>query len=187
MKGTPSTQIKRRSKGFRQAGALLETRVRRAGETRGFAVSRLLTHWDEIAGPQIAEVARPVEVAYGRGGFGATLVLLTKGAHAPMVQMQEAALRERINACYGYAAITRIRLTQTAATGFETSGLAEEAAPFGAAPAAAARVRPAPSEHRQAVDLAADVNSDDLRRALETLGASVLAKSARAGRGPNER
>lgn len=180
MTGMPATQKTRRSKGFRQAGALVETRVRKAGEARGFAVARLLTRWEEIAGADIARVARPVEISYGRGGFGATLVLLTKGAHAPMLQMQEAALRERINACYGYAAIARIRITQTARTGFAEGAV-------GYATAQPERRPPTKTQTEQAAALAAPVANDDLRQALEKLGASVLAKSARGARDPNER
>ncbi len=180
MTGTPTVQKTRRSKGFRQAGALVETRVRTAGQARGFAVARLLTRWEEIAGTDIARVARPVEISYGRGGLGATLVLLTKGANAPMLQMQEAALRERINACYGYAAISRIRITQTARTGF-----GEEAARYTADQTD--RRTPTRTQTEQAEALAAPVANDDLRQALEKLGASVLAKSARRARDPNER
>ncbi|MEM9902753.1 MAG: DciA family protein [Pseudomonadota bacterium] len=175
MQATGTKDKRRRGRGFRQAGALVEARIRKAGEARGFAVAKLLTRWDEIAGSDIARMARPVEVSYGRGGFGATLVLLTNGANAPLVQMQEQALRERINACYGYAAIVRIRITQTARDGF-----APDATP-------ANEVTPGPGETRAAAEIAAGVDSNDLRLALETLGANVLTKSARATRASRER
>ena len=71
--------ISRRKRGFERAGALAAGRIRAGSESRGFAVSRLLTHWAEIVGPDIAPLARPVEVGYGRG-FGATLTLLTQTA-----------------------------------------------------------------------------------------------------------
>ena len=104
--------------GFKQTSGLLSGQIRRASETRGFAQSRVLTHWEEIAGADIAAISRPVEVSYGRGGFGATLTLLTTGANAPLLEMRKETLRERVNAIYGYNAIARIRITQTAATGF---------------------------------------------------------------------
>jgi len=170
----------RRGRGFRQAGALVETRVRKAGESRGFAVARLLTHWDEIAGKDIAAMARPVEVSYAKGGLGATLTLLTTGAHAPMLQMQEPRLRERINACYGYAAISRIRLTQTAPTGF-----AEGQAAFGPTPEATAAAAPEAAEAGAA--LAEGVSDPGLRDALARLGANILAKSGRPAPANDER
>ena len=34
--------------GFSRAAALMQTRIRSASEKRGFAVTRLLTHWAEV-------------------------------------------------------------------------------------------------------------------------------------------
>jgi hypothetical protein len=168
--------LRRGRGGFRRAGALVETPVRKAGEARGFAVARLLTHWEEIAGPDIAAIARPVEVSYARGGLGATLTLLTTGAQAPLLQMQEPALRERINACYGYAAISRIRLTQTAPRGF-----AEAQAAFRGAPAARSDARPEPDAAcaGRGAEAAACVSDPGLRAALSRLGAHIAMKSRR--------
>ena len=169
----PNAQIKRRKRGFERAGALASGRIRTASETRGFAVSRLLTHWAEVVGPEIARVARPVEVNYGRG-FGATLTLLTTGAEAPMLEMQKDTIRERVNACYGYAAIQKVRITQTAATGFS-----EGRAVFDAAPKQTPVERPVEPEAAKA---ARSVGDDDLRAALERLGTNVLSHSKRKQR-----
>ncbi|WP_438868153.1 DUF721 domain-containing protein [Rhodovulum adriaticum] len=158
----------RRMRGFERAAGLVQSRIRRAGEARGFAVSRLLTHWAEIVGEQTAAIARPVEVSYGREGFGATLTLLTTGAQAPMLEMQKEAIREKVNACYGYAAISRIRLTQTAPTGF-----AEGQAQFAPAPKRTPRA-PDPAVQAQAAQLSGDVRDESLRAALEALGRNVL-------------
>ena len=155
-------------KGFERASKLVAGRVRSAGESRGFAVSRLLTHWAEIVGPDIAAAARPVEVSYGRG-FGATLTVLTSGANAPMLEMQKEAIRERVNACYGYSAIQKVRLTQTAATGF-----ADGRASFETRPREEEWQEPAvPDEVSKA---ASGVGDNDLRFALERLGANVLSR-----------
>ena len=162
----------RRSRGFRRASGLVSTPVRQVGEARGFAVSRVLTHWAEIAGTDIATHTRPVEVTYGRGGgLGATLTVLTTGAHAPMVEMQKERLRERVNACYGYAAIGRIRITQTAPTGF-----AEGQAEFAPAPSKAPSRAPDPETEARAMKAARDIGDADLRAALARLGTSILSK-----------
>lgn len=174
--GQGQGRARRGGAGFRRAGALVARPVRKAGESRGFAVARLLTHWEEIVGAETARIARPVEVSYARSGFGATLTLLTTGAHAPQLQMQEPRLRERINACYGYAAIQRIRVTQTAATGF-----AEGQVAFGAAPRDADRPAPAPEATRAAAGLAGEVADPRLRAALERLGAQVLSRQTPRG------
>ena len=158
----------RRKRGFERAASLVAGRIRTAGESRGFAVTRLLTHWPEIVGPDIAAAARPVEISYGRG-FGATLTLLTTGAQAPILEMQKVAIREKVNACYGYAAIQTIRLTQTAATGFS-----EGKAQFDARPAKQVRHEPAVPD--SVSEAASGVGDDNLRLALERLGANVLSR-----------
>lgn len=159
------------TKGFTRTDSLLSGQIRRASESRGFAQSRLLTQWSEIAGPEMAAVARPVEVSYGRGGFGATLTLLTTGAQAPMLEMQKEKLRERVNAVYGYNAIARIKITQTAATGF-----AEGQVAFETGPARASQKAPDPALQQRAAETTGRVADDDLRAALARLGENILTK-----------
>lgn len=168
---TPAAPQRRR-RGFEAASGLLNTQIRKVGEARGFAVSRLLTHWPEIAGAELAACCRPVKVSYGRGGLGATLTLLTTGAAGPMLQMRLPALREKVNACYGYNAIARIALTQTAPTGF-----AEGQAEFTPAPKPAPKA-PDPHVMHQAKAVADGVHDDGLRTALERLAGNVLSKAA---------
>lgn len=160
----------KRGKGFRRTGALLSRNMREIGESRGFAVSRVLTHWAEIAGPDLASVTRPVDVSYGRQGLGATLTILTTGANAPLVEMQKDRLRERVNACYGYAAISRVRITQVAATGFSEGRVEFEPAP----PAEPAQ--PSEPTRTKAREMAEQVGDDGLRVALSELGANILSK-----------
>lgn len=169
----------RRSRGFERAASLVAPRIRAAGEGRGFAVSRLLTHWEEVVGPEIAALARPVRVTYGprrreagtageeAGGFGATLTLLAAGAAAPLVQMRLPEIRARVNACYGYAAISHVRVTQTSAEGF-----AEAQAPF--VPPAAATP---PEVAAKAEAAAAPIADPGLRDALARLGRNVMSRS----------
>ena len=153
-------------KGPVRAATLMERSIRAAGETRGFAVSRLLTHWPEVAGEAMAKVCQPVEVSFGRGPLGATLTVLTTGAQAPMLEMQKEILRERVNACYGYQAIRRIHITQTAPTGF-----AESAAGFTPPPR-----QPDAKAIQAARETATHIGDADLRAALERLGTHVLSK-----------
>ena len=171
---------KGRRKGFTRAATLLGGQIRSAGESRGFAVTRLLTHWAEIAGEELARVSRPVEVSYGREGFGATLSLLTTGANAPMLEMQKEKLRERVNAVYGYNAISRVRITQTHATGF-----AEGQASFEHRPAPKRPPEPDRAVKAAAAEVAAPVGDEALRRALEALGQNILSRSKRQ-KGPIE-
>ena len=162
----------KRSGGFKRASKLLETRIRNAGETRGFAVTRLLTHWAEIVGKDTASRARPVNVSYSQGGFGATLTVLTTAAQAPMLQMQLPEIREKVNACYGYNAVARIRITQTSPTGFAEGQVAF----VGAAPKAQ---KPDTAIQVKAANTARGVENETLREALTALGENVLRSSKR--------
>ena len=160
----------RRGRGFEPAAGLLRTPLRKIGESRGLAVARLLTHWPEIVGEDTARLCRPLRVSYARKGMGATLSLLVPGAQAPLVEMQREEIRARVNACYGYNAIARIALTQTAPTGF-----AEGQTPFAHAPAPApAPPRITPQVQARAQDVAADVGDASLRSAQERLALNVL-------------
>ena len=158
------------TRGFKRTATLLNEQIRRAGESRGFAVTRVLTHWTEIAGPEIAAIARPVKIGYGRSGLGATLTVLTTGAQAPMLEMQKDRLRERVNAAYGYNAISRVRITQTAPTGFADGQARFET------PAPKPRPEPNPEVCRDATKTADGIADEGLRAALERLGRNVLSK-----------
>ncbi len=167
-KSEPDATPTRRMRGFEPAAQLLTQRIKAAGESRGFAIARLLTHWDDIAGAETAAVTRPVKVSYGREGFGATLTLLVSSAHAPMIQMDLPKLVDRVNAAYGYAAITRISLTQTATTGF-----AEGQTPFSGP---AKSKTPDPALTAKAATLAEPIHDETLRHALEQLGQNILTR-----------
>jgi hypothetical protein len=158
----------RRLKGFEPASRLVHARIQRAGEKRGFASARILTHWDAIAGPDLAPITRPVKVGHAREGLGATLTLLVAPALAPIVEMSRERLRARVNAAYGFNAIGRIVLTQTAAAGF-----AEAQAAFAPPRPAPAAPPPPPAPE------VAGVKDARLRGALERLAACVAARAAR--------
>lgn len=159
-------------RGFEPAFSLMTGQVRNAGEARGFAVARLVTHWAEVVGSDLARMTRPVKVGYGREGMGASLTLLVQGATAPMVEMQKDRIREKVNAVYGYNAISRVILTQTSSTGF-----AEGQAQFTAAPKAPPA--PDPALLAKAAETTAAVGDPGLRAALERLAQNILTRPAK--------
>lgn len=167
------TRRRQSTKGFARAITLMQSRLRAAGESRGFAITRLLTHWPEVVGADLAQICAPVKVGHGGGGIGATLTVLTRGATAPMLEMQKEALRAKVNACYGYNAITRIHITQTAATGF-----AEGQAQFTPAPKAPP-AGPDPRLRAEAGSVAEGIQDDALRESIAQLAANIMTKERR--------
>ena len=167
MQKTAGSYEKRRV-GFRRTSILVEQKLRAAGESRGFAITRLLTHWSEIVGAQVAQICTPVKVSYAQKGFGATLVILTTGAQAQMLEMQLPQLREKVNACYGYNAISRIRITQTAPVGFS-----DGKARFNTAPKRTF-LEPCPETAAKASAIACDIKDEGLRAALAAFGENII-------------
>ena len=80
-----------------------------------------------------------------------------------------------MNACYGYKAIAKIRITQTAPTGFNQGRVQ-----FGASQTA--KGQPPAEVTRAADNVVSDVADDGLRLALAALGANVMHKSKRKNR-----
>ena len=120
-------------------------------------------------GEAIAKIARPVKIGYTRKGLGATLTLLTTGPNAPMVQMQLPQIKDRVNATYGYAAISRIHVTQTSPTGF--------AEPQTGFQHQTPQKRPISQDQKQALATSlSDVSDNGLKSALAALGENVLSK-----------
>lgn len=151
--------------GFTQTGALVASGVRSAAEKRGFAQTRVLTHWVEVVGPDIAAIATPVKISYRQEGLGATLILACAGARAPELSLQMDVIRQRVNTCYGYNAIARIRLTHDTAQAPDP-GFAEDVAPFTPAP-------PPPDPQ------VAEVRDQGLRDALARLSSNLKSRDRR--------
>lgn len=169
---TEDAPPRRRMRGFEPAATLIAPQLRRSAESRGFAVARLLTDWPEIVGAQTAAHTRPVKVSHSRTqGLGATLTILTDGAHAPLVQMELPRIRERVNAVYGFNAIARITVTQTAAQGF-----AEGQAQFLHRPPPPVEATPSPDALKQAETLASRFTDPGLAASIRRL---ALARAAR--------
>ncbi|MEO1551746.1 MAG: DUF721 domain-containing protein [Pseudomonadota bacterium] len=147
--------------GFAQTGGLLAKRIAGAAQARGFAQMRLVTQWAEIVGAELAALCTPERVSFGKGGMGGTLTVRTTGALAPAVDMSRETLRARVNTCYGYNAISRIRIQQVGHMGF-----AEPQRPF-QPKSQAPQATPRTSRDTQAVVDA------ELRAALELLGGHV--------------
>ena len=102
-----------RKHGFKKASVLLKKNIQKASESRGFAQSRVLTHWSEIVGEEISSVSIPTKVSYKTDGLGATLTILTTGSSGPILEMQKEFIRTKINSVYGYNAVQKIKITQS--------------------------------------------------------------------------
>lgn len=165
----PPQEASRRNRGFEPAASLVMAQIKSPAERRGFAEARLITHWRVIMGSEIAELARPVKLSHGREGFGATLILLTTGAMAPILEMRKEEIRAKVNAAYGYNAVSKISLTQTAAHALAPAFLSEKPAPERSATEMA-------SLRAKAEQAAQNFEDAGLRDALARLAERVISK-----------
>ena len=86
-------------------------------ERQGFTSCEIVTHWDEIVGPEIAALAEPIRMQWVRSrdpdeSPPATLVLRVEGPMAIEIQHMSAVIIERLNRYLGWQAIGRLVLRQ---------------------------------------------------------------------------
>ncbi len=105
----------------KSVGEFLPLLMRPAFEKFGFSASAILTEWGAIAGPELAAFTAPERLKWpGKTGAeetsgrksGATLILRVAGARALEVEYMRSRLIERINAAFGYRAVSDIRVLQ---------------------------------------------------------------------------
>lgn len=74
---------------------------------KGFDDPALVLHWDEIAGPDVARIARPIR--FSEGAEGGTLTLKAEPGAALFLQHETRSLCQRINTYLGRSAVVRLR------------------------------------------------------------------------------
>lgn len=79
----------------------------------GFSAVEVVTHWDEIVGPDLAPRCLPVRLQWPREeGAAATLVVRVEGAYAIELQYAAGIIVERINSYFGWRCVGRLQLRQ---------------------------------------------------------------------------
>jgi hypothetical protein len=76
----------------------------------GFSDATLILRWREIAGPEVARLARPLK--FSEGPSGGTLTLRATPGAALFLAHEKRALCERINAYLGRPAIAQLKFSQ---------------------------------------------------------------------------
>jgi hypothetical protein len=134
-----------------------------AFKRHGFASTEIVTHWDDIVGPEVAAHCEPIKITWPRQNDAeqpepATLVLRCQGPAAIEIQHLAGVIVERINRFLGWRAIERVALRQ--------APLARRAKP-----------KPPPAidaeAARRIADRMTDITDESLRAALGRLGAAV--------------
>jgi hypothetical protein len=88
-----------------------------AFERQGFTSCEIVTHWDDIVGPEVAAHAEPIRMQWIRSrdpdeSPPATLVLRVEGPAAIEIQHMSAVIIERVNRYLGWQAVGGLALRQ---------------------------------------------------------------------------
>ena len=147
----------------RPLAELLNNCLSTAFARQGFAAREIVTHWPEIVGQEIAEIAEPIRMQWPRnpeGAAPATLVLRVEGPAAIEVQHQSGLVIERVNRFFGWQAVDRLAFRQ--------------------APLRGQRARPRPPridpETAEKIAHSLVIEHAPLREALGRLGAALRRK-----------
>ncbi|HEY7608043.1 MAG TPA: DciA family protein [Alphaproteobacteria bacterium] len=134
---------------------------------RGLAEARIVTDWRAIVGDVAAQRSSPERLVRGRQTErGGTLRLRVAGAWALEFQHMAPELIQRINAYFGYPAVSRIQFIQ---------------APLPAAKRASAPPPPlAPEAEARLAALAAKIDDPELRERVLSLGRALEQRATRA-------
>ena len=102
---------KTRKNRMTRLSTMLDGMVAPSVRKRGFVMSRLVSEWPAIAG-DIAGWSRPSRLALQRDGGGKLTVAIRSGFGPLALQMRDS-LADRVNAAFGYRAVSKIVFVQT--------------------------------------------------------------------------
>ena len=106
---------KNRLNKMRRLSTMIEPMIAPSARERGFAISRLIAHWNNTVG-SLSEWCRPTDIHFPRGSRNnGTLKLQIASGRGPQAQAMTQQIIDAVNASFGYRAIDRITIVQSLA------------------------------------------------------------------------
>ena len=106
---------KNRINKMRRLSTMIEPMVAPSARERGFAISRIISHWHDTVG-DLSEWCRPADIHFPRGSRNnGTLKLQIASGRGPQAQAMTQQIIDAVNASFGYQAIDRITIVQSLA------------------------------------------------------------------------
>ncbi len=158
--------------GTRSLASLVPGITRKAVGKRGFTDARILNEWAQIVGEDLARHAHPDRLSFPRGRRDAGILhIRALGPMATELQHLEPIVIQRINAHFGYRAVSGIKLLQVPPT--RTPGMGRHA------PASKLPQPPADPETLATLqDNLQRIEDPELRAILMRIGESMLRREA---------
>ena len=94
---------------------MIEPMVAPSARERGFAISRIISHWHDTVG-SLSEWCRPADIHFPRGSRNnGTLRLQIASGRGPQAQAMAQQIIDAVNASFGYQAVSRVTIVQNLA------------------------------------------------------------------------
>lgn len=157
-------------------GKHVDRLTRGAFGAHGFAYAQILTHWETIVGPELADFCQPERlrwppgqerIKHERRRLGGTLTVRVEGPAAIELQHESPNVIERLNTYYGYQAVTALKIIQGP---LDRSGQKTSRGPLARLPEA---------QEDGLKQQVGHVEDDALREALTRLGRGALSAKAK--------
>ena len=147
---------------MKRLSTMIDPMIAPSAKARGFAIGRVVSHWHEIVG-DMSSWCRPDAISFPRDSrMDGTLKLQIASGRGPEAQAMSDVIIDRVNANFGYRAISRISLVQTLSTPMQP-----------ASPKPAPQLNSTQHDIWTLDDKLKDVKSPELRAALRRLGSPV--------------
>ena len=166
MDETPKKPEPKRTYVTQALGKSISHLTRASYGKRGFADGEILHHWPTIVGELLAKASHPEKIIYpkNKNGDGTLHLRVGNPGLALDIQHMEPLVLERLNAHFGYRAISRIKIIQAPLP------RSKEKSDF--------RPRALTEAEKQSLDqLLASVDDPELKKVLENLGKSVTGRN----------
>ena len=111
-----SKPSKKQTNKLTRLSTMIDSMIAPSVKTRGFTIGRIVSHWHDIVG-DMSSWCRPNAVSFPRDSrTDGTLKLQIASGRGPQAQAMSDVIIDRVNANFGYQAISRITLLQTLST-----------------------------------------------------------------------
>ena len=104
---------KNRPNKMRRLSTMIEPLVAPSARKRGFAISRIISHWRDTVG-SLSEWCRPADIHFPHGSRNnGTLKLQVVSGRGPQAQAMSQQIIDAVNASFGYRAVDRVTIVQS--------------------------------------------------------------------------
>lgn len=152
--------------GLNSLSRTLDSFSRKILGARGFVEVDILTEWDKIVGPELAQYSFPQKINFGKEKNNGTLYLaVPSGAYALELQQRSKYIIDKINTYFGYNAVSNIKIIQN-------SGMV----PLQQPQKTAQKISVTKEQKEQITALTNEINNEDLKNILIKLGENIFSE-----------